>query len=152
LPDLIFGHDEAVARWVAARIPQAEAGFAGPIRAIGVGIDGMVVAGFVYSNWHTKAGSVELSVAAENPRWATLRIVSRLLEYPFLTCDCQRITLSTSERNSRAQRLAMGLGFVPEAVIVRAYGLTENAIVLRLFREDWLRSKFHIKESSHGKA
>lgn len=149
MPDLVYGFDEHVANWVAERVPQVQRGF-GPCKAIGVSKDGVLIAGFVYLHWSPEAGTIEMGLAADSPKWATRRVIHFLLTYPFVDCDCQRITLVTSAQNDRANRLAEGLGFKREAVLERAFGPSEDAVIMRLFREEWLAGKYHLGDVPHA--
>lgn len=141
MPELVYGFDEYVASWVAERVPQVHRGF-GNCKAIGVSHNGVLIAGFVYLHWSPEAGTIEMGLAADSPKWATRRAIHWLLRYPFVDCDCQRITLVTSANNDRANRLAEGLGFKREAVLERAFGPSENAVIMRLFREEWQAGKY----------
>jgi len=145
LSDLILQMDKQVATWVWDKCSNVK--FALPdnsYKGIGVSNSNGMLAGFVYSDWQPEFGTIEMSLAAVSPRWASRRIISFLLAYPFNDLDCQRISVVTSENNQKALRLAQGVGFVKEALIERHYGMNENAIVLRLFKEDWQLGKYGV--------
>lgn len=145
LPDLILDHDDQIAAWVSDRVPHNRGRGFGACRAIGVGLDGVVIAGFVYFNFQPEAGHIEMGLAADCPRWATRRVIHDLLRFPFVICDCQRVTLVTSEDNQKALRVAEATGFRREALLERAYGRDENAVLLRQFREEWEAGKFGLR-------
>lgn len=117
----------------------------GECRAIGVGIGGTIVAGFVYFNWFPEARTIEMGLAADTPRWATRSTIRALLAYAFVTCNAQRITLVTSEANDKAIKVALGTGFKREALIERAYGPNENAVLFRQFVEEWQAGPFRLR-------
>lgn len=141
-PELLRGFDKEVAEWVSDRCSNVHHGFDPNVRAIGVMLNSEIIAGFVYSDFQENFGTIEMSLAADSPKWATRRIIHELLKYPFIGCGCQRITITTGEDNVKALRLATGIGFVEEAVVKRAYGRYNNAVLLRLFKEDWEAGKY----------
>jgi len=60
---------------------------------------------------------VQLSFAAESPRWATRQNIVELLAYPFDHLKVRRITSMTSKKNKRARRLLEFAGFRLEGVL-----------------------------------
>jgi RimJ/RimL family protein N-acetyltransferase len=148
LSELLWGHAEAVANWVWQRCDKIHRQLPeNTYQAVGV-VDGNgVQAGFIFHDWLPEFGTIDMTLAAETPRWASRRIIRQILSYPFVTLDCQRITVVTSEQNKLALRLAEGVGFKREATIERAYGPNENAVLLRLFKEDWLSGKYGVTEN-----
>lgn len=141
LSDLVYGLDELVAHWVSERCG-AERGFGQGYRAIGVSKGNSLIAGFVYHDWFPEFGVMEMSLAADSPKWASRRVISALLQFPFVGCGVQRIGVMVESGNDKALRLAEGVGFEREAVLERAYGPGRDAVVLRLFREDWEAGRF----------
>lgn len=140
---LLLGHDEAVAAWVASRLPHVgEAGF-GPCRGIGLAVEGKLIGGVVYHAYLEKYRSVHLSMAATSPRWATPGTVRALLSYPFRDLGCVRVTMTIDRRNRRARRLAEGLGFKLEGVMRKGFGKADAVIygMLSSEAERWLTSK-----------
>jgi RimJ/RimL family protein N-acetyltransferase len=145
--DLII--DARVSQWVAAHIPGLDnANDFGPHTSLGIGMNGEIIAGMVYNNWHPGYKSVELAMAATRPDWARRATISKLLGYPFLQLGVQRVTTLIRASNDRALRLNAGLGFVREGVIRQGYG-DEDMIVMGLLRSDaekWIRGQ----ESTHA--
>lgn len=139
---LIFGHDAQIANWVSKRIPGMEIGQAfGPYTAIGVAAqDGYPLAGFIYHRF--RGFDVEISGAAQSPRWAQRGVVHALLYYPFEEMGCVRVTMLTAKRNKRARRLLRFLGFVEEGTHALAYDGTYDACSYGLTREAWRAGKF----------
>jgi RimJ/RimL family protein N-acetyltransferase len=143
---LLHGADQVVAKWVSDRCKNVHYGFvSGNYKATGVVLDDQIIAGFVFTDWQPQFGTMEMSLASDSPRWGSRRIIHELLAYPFIERECQRITVITSENNTKALRLADGVGFERESVVKRAYGLNENAILLRLFKEDWQVGKYGMR-------
>lgn len=96
-----------------------------------------MLAGVVYHDYYPQYRTVQVSLAAANPRWATKRIVGRLLSIPFELYGCRKIWASTPHTNARALRFNAGIGFVKEAVLSDFYGDGAHAIVTSLSRDLW---------------
>lgn len=142
---LLYGCPELVAAWVKARLPtmQREDSF-GEFTAIGVTVDNRLAAGFIYNNWQPRYRSIEMSIAADTPKWISKNIVHNLLAYPFWQLNINRLVLVTAADNIRACRLGDGLGFVREAEMKEFFG-DKDAVAFRMFRRDWERSKFCLR-------
>ena len=122
---LVFGHDAAVADWVAAQIPHISSGSAfGPLAAIGVARDAELVAGAVFHNYLPDHNVGELSFAATTPRWATKGVIRAILHVPFCQYRWRRLTAVTAHDNAAAQRLLSGLGFKREGTVREMFSST----------------------------
>lgn len=115
---LIFGHDAAVADWVAAQISHVPSGASfGPLAAVGVARGHDLVAGAVFHNYLPDHNIGELSFAAITPRWATRGVIRAILHVPFCQYGWRRLTAVTAHDNDAAQRLLSGLGFRREGTV-----------------------------------
>lgn len=143
-----FGADREVVEFVAARVG-AERGF-GDCRCI-AWMDGeQMIAGTVYHNWYPEAGVIELSSAADHPRWLTPKSLRLLFEYPFNQLGCQLVVLRMSETNSRMRDIARRFGF-SETIIPRLRGRNENECICCLTVEQWRdKGRPHGKISAKG--
>lgn len=132
--------NEALAQWAAERIAHVgPAGF-GPCVAIGVAEGDLVVAAAVFNNW--RAPNVELSMAADGPRWCRPAVVGAILRYPFLELGARNVVTVTGRRNKRARRLNAGLGFREAGTIPAGMESGDDAVIGYLTRaaaERWLR-------------
>ena len=127
---------QPVADWVAAHIPGFERGDDfGPHSSLGIGRGGEIIAGAVYSDFQPCYRSVQFSMAATSPAWASRTTIRALLDYPFRQLGVGRLTTLTRCTNTRALRLNSGLGFVREGVIRQGFG-DEDMIVVGLLRND----------------
>lgn len=137
---LVFGRDEAVSKWVAARIPfVGERGF-GACKAIGiVGKDGRELGGVCFHDYQPTFKTIAFSIAADSPRWVTRHIVAAVLYYPFYDCDVFKLWSCTPHKNERALKFAKGLGFVREAVLAHHFGKNNHAVINRMYRPDYDR-------------
>lgn len=144
-----WGHDEAVAAWVAQRIPDCARGF-GNCRAMGV-LDGeKLVAGMVYHDWVPEHGVIEISGASTTQRWLTRPVLWQMFAYPFAGIACQMVVMRVSERNEQwngrgLPRLLEAYGF-DRHTIPRLYGRQENGHVFTLTDDAWRANGFHKKE------
>lgn len=112
---LVFGHDAAVAAWVASRIPHVGTAEAfGPLAAIGVARGGELIAGCVYHNYLAPYAIGELSFAASSARWATRGNICDMLAIPFRQYAWRRVSCVVRHDNARVARLLTGLGFKRE--------------------------------------
>lgn len=143
---LIFGHDEHLAAWCAARIPHVgKAGF-GPCRAVGVATgtrpDDKLLAVCVYHNWHPDYGVAEISFAASSPRWATRENIRRLLSVPFEQYGCRKVCTQTPSDNARAIKFNEGIGMRREAVLRHHFAPKRHAVIMSMmadeFRRKWM--------------
>ncbi len=119
---LVFGHDQAVAEWVMARIPDGSV--AADTTAIGVMEDGRPIAGVAYFR-HTK-GDVQMAVAAEpGARWLTkanLEVFFGHVFYPPpLGMSKRRCTAIVHKRNKKAREFDERLGFIMEGKHPKAF-------------------------------
>lgn len=141
---LVFGDDQKVAEWVGRRIE--EYGSFGPCSAIGVADGNRPIAGVVYHMWQPRFRTVQMSVAADSPRWAQRGIIRALLSYPFEQLEARKAWIVVSSGNERCLRFVKGIGFRQEGILSRQFG-KHHAVVLRMFDSDYRRL---YKEASDG--
>lgn len=124
---VVYGHDAAVAAWVAARVP-------GGLDttdscAIGLEKDGDLKAGVVY-NGHVEGNSIQMHVAAvPGRRWLTRSFLRAAFRYPFLQLGLRRVTLLIPARNIPSRRFAQGLGFQLEGIAREGASPTEDLCI-----------------------
>lgn len=131
--DLLYGYDRDVANWVQVRLPEIRNGF-GACTAIGVTLDGAVIAGVVYHEY--RGHMMQLSIAADSQKWATRKTLRHLLGYPFLQCHVARITACVAKGNKRSRSLVERLGFKLEGTIRRGFDGQKDLLVYGMLREE----------------
>lgn len=131
---LVVGYDAAVANWVQAQIPHAVNGF-GPCVALGIAIDDVLIAGVVYHEWRPAYRSVQMSIAAASPKWATKGNLRAIFAYPFLDLKANRATAITPKRNRRARHLIEGTGFKLEGCARKGF-LSDDAVIYGMLRNE----------------
>lgn len=139
--NLLYRHDETVARFVADHIPGCERGFE-HFTAIGVIDDaGHLVGGIVYHDWSPEHGVIEMSSAATTPRWFTRKILQAMFELPFDRLGCQMVVTRMAESNTGLHSQFERLGFRRHS-IPRLYGRDEAGIIYTMTDDDWKASRF----------
>lgn len=97
---------------------------------------GKPLAGIVFHSYVPEYGTIEISMAAESPRWATRNIVKQLLAYPFIQLGVRKVWTATPLKNERAIKFNKGIGFKQEAVLAHHYG-DDHAVICRMFRKQY---------------
>lgn len=127
--------DDRVVDFIAARIPGMAADNLRRVAATaGVVVGGELIAGMAWSG--VERGNVEITFAADSPKWATRETISRLMWGMFVKLDCHRVTTRIAASNYRALRFNEGIGFKREGVIRLGWGPGEDAILLGLLRSE----------------
>ena len=133
--DLLYGHNEAVAAWVAAHIPGCERGFDRPV-SIGVLEGERLIGGTVFHNWNPEAGVIEMSSAGTSPRWLSRKMLKAIFGYVFDQIGCQLVVMRVSERNIRMIEIAERFGFKGH-LIPRLRGRDEAEWLFTLTDDQW---------------
>ena len=109
-----------------------------------------LVAGFVYTDWQTEAGTIELSAYAACRDWMTREALALLLyRYPFGSLGCRLVVARHSERNAPVRRIWRALG-AHETLIPELWGPGEATAIAVLKTADFCNSKF-MRGQDHGK-
>jgi hypothetical protein len=100
--------------------------------------DHKLVCGVVYHDLDA-AINIQMSIAADTPKWASKQSLKWFFQYPFEQLDLLRVTALTSSSNLNTQAMLERLGFKQEGVIRKGYGI-DDALVYGLLREEckWL--------------
>jgi RimJ/RimL family protein N-acetyltransferase len=132
-----------IGEWVSKSLTSTgEIGFNGPFNSWGVVHNDELIAGVVFHDWNPGYGTICIQIASTNAHWASRAVIERLGKYAFFDLKCQRITALVTSGNAAALRIAEAVGFKREAVLERG-ALDQNIIILRLFIEEWVASKFY---------
>lgn len=138
LDGVLYGADDEVAAFVAARLPRRPI-FAVGTPALGVIRHGALVGGAVFHDW--QGHDIQVSCAVDNPRWAKPQVLRRLFWYPFRELGCVRMTALTAASNVKTQRFLRNLGFKPEGVHPLGFDGREDLHSLGLLASDcrWIK-------------
>lgn len=146
IPALLFARDEnetrLVAEWIVARVPNMRGGGVGPCVAAGVVRDGCMVAGVAFHDWQPGYDTMQLSMAADSPRWASSAVLRGLFRYAFVTAGANKLWTATPHLNERALRFNIGLGMKREATLRHHFGAKSHAVVCSMLRAEWQRSRW----------
>jgi hypothetical protein len=77
-------------------------------------------------------------MAAETPNWARKQVMRIIFEHIFYKMKCVRCTciVANAKESKRTRRFLLGIGFVLEGNLRRAYDGTTDALVFGLLRDD----------------
>lgn len=138
---------ERVAEWVMRRAGVGNSLLhPGEFYTIAVTRDGTLAAAALYHNYCRMGtgGRVEISMAADDPRWLDRGVIRGLLHYPFFQLNCHVVVCTTGESNLRTIKLLTGLGFEERGRLpCRPY--CEDTITFSLSREVAV-SKWNVPE------
>jgi RimJ/RimL family protein N-acetyltransferase len=139
---IVWNQPERVMRWVAERTDEQD-GYK-LFTAIGLEVDGELVAGTVYN---MRAGSNILAhVASDGSRhWLTAPYLAACFRYPFLQLGCSRITGLVRADNVDAQRFDEHLGFKREGQLRAACTDGTDLIVYGMLKSEcrFIEGKYH---------
>ena len=138
---ILIGQTDAVRDFVGEKVGCRDFG---PSEALGVVLDGELVAGVVY-NEH-RDFDLKMHIAATSPRWASRRTIDKLLGYPFRQLKCVRVTAVVPRANHRARALLQKLGFKMEGTHPQAWDGRQTAIsygMTRKMASKWIRDEAH---------
>lgn len=106
-----------------------------------------IVAGLLFHDYCEMGdgGKVEISMAAEDPRWAMPGIIRALLYYPFVTLNCHVIVCTTNRTNKRTRKFLEGLGFIERGTVPnRPYA--DDTVIYCMRRETAVERKWIKKD------
>jgi RimJ/RimL family protein N-acetyltransferase len=131
----LFGHDEAVARWVGKKVGIEHMA---PCTAIGfVKDEGEIIAGVVFNNW--RPPGIEATIASTSPRWCNRATLGVIFGYVFNQVKCRRLTATTEAKNQPVRAFLCHLGFREEGVVRQGFP-NDDAVIYGMLREEcrWL--------------
>lgn len=134
---LLFGHDDLVGKYVADRIPHADANW-GPHVAIGVVNDeGRVIAGAVYNMYYPEFGTIQVSMAADDPKWASKNTRREILSYAFDNLGVNKVWIAIPHKSDRVIQFNKRIGFKQEAVLAHHFGPGTHSVICRMLKKDF---------------
>lgn len=100
-----------------------------------------MVAAVIFHGWVPEYGIMQISAAADDPRWATREVMRAVMGYAFDIAGCQSVYAHTDPGNTRVRRLWKAMG-AQEHIIPRLRGRTASDALLVLTHEAWASSRF----------
>lgn len=109
---------------------------------IGICRDDAISAVCVYHNF--RGANLEMSIAAESPRWATKETVTLLLGWPFWTHPALRRTTAICKRgHAKSRKLVAGLGFRCEGTALDLFP-DDDGVIYGMTRRWWEKSRWFL--------
>lgn len=139
----VYGHDKAIADFVAQMIPHCRYGF-GNCKTIGV-IDaaGRTIAGIVFHNWNPQFGLIEITAAAlPRSRWFMRETIRRMYGYPFDIAQAQMILHWVRADNTPLLRQLAAIGCT-RTLVPRMFGRDMDAMLCTLTCEQWKANRIN---------
>ena len=143
---LLYGHDDKIAEWTAGLIPHVDE-FE---HYIGIGYlsNDRLIAGFIFNDYHSEFGTIQLSMAALSPMWARKEVIAEGLRYPFEQLGCYKVFTATPADNENAIKVNAHIGFRKEAILAHQFGKKRNCVMMRMLLPDYNRL---FRKEDHGK-
>ena len=146
---LLLNHSDALAAYAAARIPHVGSRGFGPCFAIGIAeglaVSDELMAVCVYHDYQGQHGTIQISLYASTPRWATRGTIRALLHYPFEQLGVRKLWMAIPHRNERAIRFNLGIGFRKEATLRQQFSRNDDAVILYMLRTDYQKSRWYVR-------
>jgi hypothetical protein len=125
----------ALCIYVAHRIFGQENDF-GPCGSLGI-LDGDTLLGaVVFHNWQDEYGTIEISAAADNPRWLSKATIREIMRICFDLHRCQTLVVRQAQDNNRASKIFRFLGF-KEILLPNMRGKNKHEILFLMTVDEW---------------
>lgn len=110
-----YVHGAGVLDYALKRLP----GISSFHNAVGIGVmdDGMILGCMVYDNYLPHLSSIAVSIVISDKRCVTRQAIKRMMHYPFIELNLNRITANIDSSNEKSIKLCKKLGFALEGVI-----------------------------------
>ena len=110
--------------------------------AMGVVDGAKVVSSVVFYDYDADAGVIQISAAADTPRWLTRQILKEMFGYPFNGLGCQAVVMRVDPDNTRLARILHAYGFTSHTV-PHLRGKNKAECLFVLSSDDWRENGFH---------
>jgi hypothetical protein len=141
--------NDALTQWAADRIPHVRGGDFGPCQALAAVAGNSVRAVVVFHDWQPRHLTIQASVAAESPRWATKENLREVFRYAFDTVKANKLWAAVPHDAARVLKFNAGIGLKPEATLRSHFGHKRHAVIGSMMRSEWARSRWH-SEAPNG--
>jgi hypothetical protein len=138
---LVYGNDIELCEWAGLVVCQDKSAFSQPAKAIGIIDNGKLICAVVYNNYRpSKIGSIEMSIASIDKRWATRHNLRALFSYPFAQLNLGRVEAHCQAQDEGVINFLTRLGFVREGLHRQAYHDGSDALSFSMLRHEcrWL--------------
>jgi RimJ/RimL family protein N-acetyltransferase len=108
----------------------------GPCGSLGIIKKGVVIAVVVFHNWQPDDGTIELSAAADDPRWLTRTVIRQIMSICFEQHGCQQVFTRQAVDNERAIKIYRYMKFT-EILLPNMRGKGKDEILMLLTKDEW---------------
>lgn len=142
LASLITDRSEALARWVASRLPHVGSVEAfGECIALGVATgddpDDRILAACVLFDIQPGFERCQITMASANPHWTSRNTIRAVLAVPFMEYGLNRIWTVYPAKLGRVGRFLKAIGFTPEGTLRDHFGRGVSGAVFRMHARDY---------------
>lgn len=138
MANLVFDQKERIGAWVANQVGQT--GAWGGFYAMGVEVNGQIVAGIVFNNFN--GANATCHIAVERPNKAFLKLLEAAADYAFNYCRLKRLTGMVPSNEPHILAFDKHLGWEEEFVMKDAApGADMHILVMWPDRCRWLRKE-----------
>lgn len=148
---LVFQPKELICRWVLAKMRYRPAKEWEPDTYQVIGLtdsEGRLQCACIYHDYRSK--SIEMSISAVNPKWATRGNIRAFLHYPFEQLNVNHVRAVIHCKNKRARRMVERIGFIHEGSLREAAEDGKNLLIYGMTREDAVRWLGERKSDGQG--
>jgi RimJ/RimL family protein N-acetyltransferase len=144
---IIFGRTpeerQALREWAGSRIPNVgKDGFDPGAQCAAVFRGERLAAVVLFHDWQPMARTLQCSMAADTPLWASREALRGLLAYAFITAGANKLWTAMPHTSERAIRFNLGIGMRREAVLRHHFGPKVHAVICSMLRDEWARSRW----------
>mgnify|MGYP002142973199 FL=1 len=134
---------QALREWAGSRIPNVgKDGFDPGAQCAAVIRNGALAAAVLFHDWQPGARTMQCSMAADTPLWASREVLRGLFAYVFITAGANKLWTAMPHTGERAIRFNVGIGMKREAVLRHHFGPKAHAVICSMMRDEWARSRW----------
>lgn len=104
-----------------------------------------VVAVMVFYDYDAAAGVIQISGAADTPRWLTRPILRQMFAFPFDELGCQAVAMRVDPDDRRLHRILKAYGFEMTR-LRRLRGRDRDECLFVLYDDVWRANRFNDRE------
>lgn len=101
-----------------------------------------IIAVMVFYDYDKDAGVIQISGAADTPRWLTRPILKEMFGYAFNEVGCQAVVMRVDPDNTRLHRILTAYGFTMHR-LPRLRGRDKDECLFVLYDDVWRGNGFH---------
>lgn len=116
----------------------------GPYGTLGILNGSKLLGAVVFHNWQDEWGVIELSAAADSPRWLSRATIREIMNICFVQHKCQQLITRQAAENERAVQIYRFLGFT-EILLPNMRGKGKHEILMALTDEEWASHRMNEK-------